>query len=126
MPDAIAHFKVLGQLGSGGLGEVFRARDTRLGRTVAVKVLPEALKADPKRLDSIGEAAKTAAAISHPNITALFEGGQDGGQYFLVFEFVSGDQLSALIDGRALNVRRAVELAIQIADALAEAESRGV
>jgi len=125
MPEAIAHFKVLGHLGSGGLGEVYRARDTRVGRTVAVKVLSEQVTSDPERLDAIGDAAKTASIISHPNITALFEGGVDGADYYLVFEFVQGDPLSALIDGRALNVRRAVELAIQIADALAEVESRG-
>jgi serine/threonine protein kinase len=125
MPEAIAHFKVLDHLGSGGLGEVYRARDTRVGRTVAVKVLPERVTSDRERLAAIGDAAKAASVISHPNITALFEGGVDGADYYLVFEFVQGDPLSALIDGRALNLRRAVELAIQIADALAEVESRG-
>ena len=126
MTDAIAHYKVLAPLGAGGLGEVFRARDTRVGRTVAVKVLPAALASDPVRLKQLLEAAKLAASMSHPNITTLFEIGEDGAYKYLVFEFVPGDPLSALIDGRALNVRRAVELAIQLADALADAEAHGL
>ena len=124
MPDAIAHFKVLAPIGAGGLGEVYRARDTRLGRTVAVKVLPPSVTADPARLDPLLDAARAAASVSHPNITTLFEIGDDGDEPYLVFEFVPGDPLNALIDGRALNVRRAVELAIQLADALADAEAR--
>ena len=123
MPDSIAHYKVLAPLGTGGLGDVFRARDTRLGRTVAVKVLPVDIVSDRRRLRPLLDAATAAASVSHPNITELFEIGEDVGQRFLVFEFVPGEPLSALIDGRALNVRRAVELAIQLADALAEAEA---
>ena len=123
MLDAIAHYKVLGPLGAGGLGEVYRARDTRVGRTVAVKVLPPEITRDPDRLRALLDAAKVAAAVSHPNIAALFEVGEDAGRQFLVFEFVPGDPLNALIEGRALNVRRAVELAIQLADALADAEA---
>jgi serine/threonine protein kinase len=123
MLDAIAHYKVLGPLGAGGLGEVYRARDTRLGRTVAVKVLPAEIARDPDRVRALLDAAKISAAISHPNIAALFEVGEDAGRPFLVFEFVPGDPLNALIEGRALNVRRAVELAIQLADALADAEA---
>jgi len=126
VPDAIAHYKVLAPLGAGGLGEVYRARDTRVGRTVAVKVLPPEIANDPARLGPLGDAAIVAASISHPNITTLFEGGEDGNRRFLVFEYVPGDPLSALIDGRALNIRRAVELAIQLADALAEAETRNL
>ena len=123
MLDAIAHYKVLGPLGTGGLGEVYRARDTRVGRTVAVKVLPAALTRDPDRAAALLDATSIAARISHPNITTLFEAGEDAGRQFLVFEFVPGDPLSALIEGRAMNIRRAVELAIQLADALADAEA---
>jgi serine/threonine protein kinase len=123
MPDAIAHYKVLGPLGTGGLGEVYRARDTRVGRTVAVKVLPQEITADSDRLRALLDKAKIVAGVSHPNIAALFEVGEDAGRQFLVFEFVPGDPLTALIEGRAMNVRRAVELAIQLADALADAEA---
>jgi serine/threonine protein kinase len=121
MPDAIAHFKVLAPLGAGGLGEVYKARDTRLGRTVAVKVLPGTITANPSRLDALGEIALRLTKLSHPNIAAVFEGGQDGNQRYLVFEFVQGDPLSALINGRPLNVQRALDFAINLADALAEA-----
>ncbi len=123
MLDAIAHYKVLGPLGTGGLGEVYRARDTRIGRTVAVKVLPVSIASNVARSNALLEAASAASTISHPNIAALFEGGEDAGRRFLVFEFVPGDPLNAVIEGRALNIRRAVELAIQLADALADAEA---
>src|SRR4051812_42939621 len=123
MLDSIAHFKVLEPLGTGGLGEVYRARDTRLGRTVAVKVLPDSIASNAQRSNALLDAAKAASSVSHPNIAALFEGGEDAGRRFLVFEFVAGDPLNTLIEGRPLNVRRAVELAIQLADALAEVDA---
>ena len=126
MPEAIAYYKALDHLGAGGLGEVYRARDTRVGRTVAVKVLPATLTGDPARHQALVAAAKAASALSHPNIAALFEIGEDRDPRFLVFEFVPGDPLNALIDGRALNLRRAVELAIQLADGLADAEAANV
>lgn len=121
MPDAIAHYKILGHLGAGGLGEVYRARDTRLGRTVAVKVLPPEITGDERRLDSLLRVTQPLAALSHPNIAMLFEAGIDEGQRFLVFEFVQGEPLSRLINGRPLNVRRALEFTINLADALADA-----
>ena len=86
MLDAIAHYKVLGPLGTGALGKVYRARDTRVGRTVAVKVLPPEITRDPDRVRALLESAKIAAGVSHPNIAALFEVGEDAGRQFLVFE----------------------------------------
>src|SRR5205814_1333430 len=85
MLDAIAHYKVLGPLGTGGLGKVYRARDTRVGRTVAVKVLPAEITRDPDRTEALMKAAKVAASVSHPNIAALFETGEDAARQFLVF-----------------------------------------
>jgi serine/threonine protein kinase len=126
MPDAIAHFKVLAPLGSGGLGEVYKARDTRLGRTVAVKVLPPAITQDQARFDALGDIALRLTTLSHPNIATLFEGGQEGDQRYLVFEFVQGDPLTSLINGRPLNVQRALDFAINLADALADAHSGGM
>ncbi|RPI50453.1 MAG: serine/threonine protein kinase [Acidobacteria bacterium] len=123
MPDAIAHYKVLETLGSGGLGEVYRARDTRLGRTVAVKVLPAAITADPAKFDALGAMALRLTRLSHPNIAMLFDGGQEGDRYYLVFEFVQGQPLASLINGRALHVRRALEFGINLADALADAHA---
>jgi serine/threonine-protein kinase len=124
MPDAIGHFKILGPLGTGGLGDVYRARDTRLGRTVAVKVLPPAITKQPALLDELHDTALRLTGLSHPNIAMLFEGGQDGDQRFLVFEYVQGQPLASLINGRALNVRQAVEFAINLSDALADAHAQ--
>jgi eukaryotic-like serine/threonine-protein kinase len=126
MPEAIAHYKILGHLGAGGLGEVYRARDTRLGRTVAVKVLPPELTRDAPKLEFLLETAKLLSEVSHPNIAMLFENGQDGDRQYLVFEFIQGDPLGKIVNGRALNVRRAVEFAINLADALADAHGIGV
>jgi serine/threonine protein kinase len=126
MPDAIAHYKILAQLGTGGLGEVYRARDTNLGRTVAVKVLPDRITQDPERLEALLETARRVMNLSHPNIAMLFEVGREGDQRFLVFEFVQGQPLTALINGRALHVRRALEFGINLADALAEAHGADV
>ena len=123
MPDAIAHYKILGQLGGGGLGEVYRARDTNLGRTVAVKVLPDRITQDPAQLDPLLETARRVMDLSHPNIAMLFEIGHEGNQHFLVFEFVQGQPLKSLINGRALHVRRALEFGINLADALADAHA---
>ena len=121
MPEAIAHYKILGPLGAGGLGEVYRARDTNLGRTVAVKVLPATITEDPVKREALLDTARRLIDLSHPNITILFEIGREGDQPFLVFEFVQGQPLGTLIDGRALHVRRALEFGINLADALADA-----
>ena len=121
MPEAIAHYKILGHLGAGGLGEVYRARDTRLGRTVAIKVLPAQLTSDADRLSALLETVTRLTELSHPNIAVLFESGQEGADRYLVFEYVQGEPLGTIINGRALNVRRALEFAINLADALAEA-----
>jgi serine/threonine protein kinase len=123
MADAIAHYKILESLGPGGLGDVYRARDTRLGRTVAVKVLPPAITDDAVRLQSLLGTVARLVELSHPNIAMLFEQGQEGNQRFLVFEFVQGQPLSSMITGRPLNVRRALEFAINLADALADAHA---
>jgi eukaryotic-like serine/threonine-protein kinase len=123
MADAIAHYKILESLGPGGLGEVYRARDTRLGRTVAVKVLPPTITNDAPRLLSLLDTAARLVELSHPNIAMLFEQGQEGSQKFLVFEFVQGQPLASMITGRPLNVRRALEFSINLADALADAHA---
>ena len=123
MPDAIAHYKVLAPLGVGGLGEVYRARDTNLGRTVAVKVLPGNITGDPALFDALDDTARRLLDLSHPNIAMLFEMGQEGDRPFLVFEFVQGQPLGTLINGRALHVRRALEFGINLADALADAHA---
>jgi serine/threonine protein kinase len=123
MLETVGHYKVLERLGAGTLGDVYRARDTRLGRTVAVKVPGSGLQADRARLDALAADARAASVLSHPNIAALYEIGHADGSVFLVFEFVPGESLRRVIAGRPINVRRAVDLATQIADALADAHA---
>src|SRR5262245_29060203 len=126
MLETLGQYRVLDRIGAGGMGEVYRARDTRLGRTVAIKVLPEAVADDSDRRARFVREAQAAAALSHPNIAALYEIGEDRGRLFLVFEFVPGEPLRTVIGGRPLNPRRAVQFAMQIADALADAHSAGI
>lgn len=125
MPDSIAHYRLLDRISSNGLGELYRARDTKVGRTVAIRVLSDAVLADAARLDRLLQAARSAARLSHPNIAALFEVG-DAASGYLAFEFVPGDLLGDKLGGRPLEVRRALDFAIQLADALAEAEAHGI
>jgi TolB-like protein len=126
MLEALGQYKILDRIGAGGMGEVYRARDTRLGRTVAIKVLAANVAADQERRERFLAEARATAALSHPNIAALYEIGEDQGQLFLVFEFVPGETLRTVIAGRPLNPRRALDLAIQIADALADAHAAGI
>ncbi len=124
MPEAIDHYAILDRVGTGGLGELYRARDTKFGRTVALRVLPASLVDRPGSLESLTRAARSAAALSHPNVAALFEIGTSGTRHYLAFEYVPGELLSTRLHGRPLEVRSAVDFAIQLADALAAAEEQ--
>jgi serine/threonine-protein kinase len=126
MFESLGHYKILDRIGAGLMGEVFRARDTRLGRTVALKVIAADIAGDPGRRERFLEDARAAATLSHPNIAALYEIGEDQNRLFLVFEFAPGETLTNVIGGRPLNPRRAVDLAVQIADALADAHAAGI
>ena len=118
----VAHYTLLERLDPAGPGDLFRARDTRLGRTVTVRLLPIGYTANPAGLMGV---ARTLARLSHPNVLALFDVGDHEGRIYLVFEHVKGQSLRAEMAGRPLNVRRAVEMAIQIADAVADAHAAG-
>jgi len=126
MVESLGQYKILDRIGAGTLGDVYRARDTRLGRTVAVKLPGAELQADRARLDALSHDARIASVLSHPNIATLYEIGEEDGRLFLVFEFVPGEPLKRVIAGRPLNMRRAVDLATQMADALAEAHAAEV
>ena len=126
MFDTLAHYKIVDRIAAGGMGDVYRARDTRLGRTVAIRVLADAIAHDPERRDRFVREAHATAALSHPNIAALYEIGDDRGHLFLAFEFVPGDTLAVVIGGRPLNPRRALTLGAQLADAVADAHASGV
>jgi serine/threonine protein kinase len=124
--DTIAHYKILERVGESRLGEIFRARDTRLGRTVAIKIPPAAVQSDAAKREAFLADANAAQALSHPSIAALYEIGNDNGRLFLACEFVPGDALDRVIAGHALNPRRAIDIAAQIADALAEVHAAGL
>jgi eukaryotic-like serine/threonine-protein kinase len=126
MIEALGHYRILDRIGSGGIGDVFRARDTRLGRTTAIKVVRRDIAADPERRRQLLLDAEAATALSHPNIAALYEIGEDRDRLYLVFEFVPGEPLARLIAGQALHPRRAVDFAAQIADALAEIHAHSI
>jgi serine/threonine protein kinase len=126
MPETPARYTLLNRLGAGGLGELYRARDTALGRTVALRILSPDIFETPERREAFLLQAHAAAALSHPNIAGIHEVVNEGGSAFLAQEFVSGETLARLSDGRALYPRRAVGYAIQIADALADAHAMGI
>jgi serine/threonine protein kinase len=126
MQESLGDYRILEWIGAGGSAEVFRARDTRLGRTAAIKVLTADEVDDQSQRKRFLDEAALAAALGHPNVAALYEIGEQDGHPYLVFEFVQGQTLSGLLAGRPLNARRALEFAIQIADALADAHATGL
>ena len=121
----IGDYNLLERLDASGPGELFRARDTRKGRTVAIRVLPDAVAPGAGARAGLIEAARSVGVLSHPNVTTLFDAGEHDGKAFLVFEYLTGQSLRAEMAGRAMNIRRAVEVAIQIADAIAQAHAAG-
>jgi serine/threonine protein kinase/tetratricopeptide (TPR) repeat protein len=122
----IAHFEIVALIGAGGMGEVYRARDTRLGRDVAIKVLPAEFASDPDRLRRFEQEARAVAALSHPNILALYDVGTHEGAPYLVTELLEGESLRERLGSGAVPVRKAVELGVQIAQGLAAAHEKGI
>ena len=119
-------YEIQSLLGAGGMGEVYRARDTRLGRDVAIKVLPEALANDVDRLRRFEQEARTIAALNHPNILGIHDIGAHDGAPFLVSEFLEGQTLREKLESGPLPVRRATEYALGIAQGLAAAHEKGI
>jgi TolB-like protein/Tfp pilus assembly protein PilF len=122
----LGSYEVVGPLGAGGMGEVYRARDPRLGRDVAIKVLPEAVAASPDRLARFEREARTVAALNHPNIVTIHSIEQDGATRFLTMELVDGRTLDTVVAPGGLPPARVLELAIPLADALVAAHEKGV
>jgi serine/threonine protein kinase len=126
MIETLTHYKILDRIGGGGIGELYRARDTQLGRTVALRVIAAEIAGDPDRRARCLSDARAAAALSHPNIATLYEIGEDQGHLFLVCEYARGESLKTVIAGHPVKPRRALDLAVQIADALADAHALGI
>jgi serine/threonine protein kinase len=122
----IAHYNILERLGETATGELFRARDTKVGRTVALKFVSAEVFVDAATRAAFFEDARAAMALSHPNIATLFDVGEYEGDCYLAYEFASGVTLRQECDGRSVNPRRVIELSVQIADALAEGHGSGV
>ncbi|MFN8060430.1 MAG: protein kinase [Vicinamibacterales bacterium] len=119
-------YEIAGALGAGGMGEVYRARDTRLDRTVAIKVLPTALAADPDRRARFEREAKAVAALDHPHICGIFDVGEAGGTHYLVMPLVDGQTLADRLTRGPLPLEQALAVAREIADALATAHRHGI
>jgi serine/threonine-protein kinase len=124
--DTLGHYRLLEPVGAGRMGEFYRARDTRAGRTVAVRVVPEEIAGNPERRAQLLRDARAAAALSHPNIAAWYETGEDRGRLFFVFEWVPGQSLRTVTGGRALKPSLALDYTVQLADALADAHAQAV
>ncbi|HKA37599.1 MAG TPA: protein kinase [Thermoanaerobaculia bacterium] len=122
----LGHYEILAPIGAGGMGEVYRARDSRLDREVAVKVLPESLASDRGALARFQSEARAIAALSHPNILAVFDLGESGGTSYTVTELLEGQTLRDRLDAGPLPRTRAIEIALQIARGLGAAHEKGI
>jgi eukaryotic-like serine/threonine-protein kinase len=122
----IGPYLVLGQIGAGGMGEVYRAHDDRLGRDVAIKVLPASFSSDPDRLRRFAQEARAAAALNHPNILAIYDIGEWQGAPYIVSELLIGETLRALLKNGALPSRKVVDYSLQVTRGLAAAHDKGI
>src|SRR5512139_3865 len=114
-------YEVQSTIGAGGMGEVYRARDIRLGRTVAIKVLPAGVAADPERRRRFEQEARAASALNHPHICVLHDIGSESGTDFMVMEYLDGETLAERVTKGPLPLEQALEVGVQIADALDKA-----
>ena len=122
----LGSYEIVDSIGASGMGEVYRARDTKLGRDVAIKVLPESFVKDPDRLARFEREARAVAALSHPNILAIYDFGSEDGRVFAVCELLEGETLRERIVQGALPTRKAIEYGVQAARGLAAAHEKGI
>jgi serine/threonine protein kinase len=124
--ETLGPYKIIGPLGAGGMGEVYVARDPSLGRTVAIKVLPQRFSGDRESLSRFTREARSASALNHPNIVTIYEVGAEDGTPYIVMEHIEGSDLRTLLRNGPLPNRKTLDIAAQIADGLAAAHEKGI
>ena len=126
IPETLSHYRVLEKLGAGAMGEVYLAKDTKLDRTVALKILPPEFAENPERLERFVREAKAASAIKHANVAHIYEIGEVDGVHFIAMEHVEGETLAARLSGKPLPTKDILDIGVQVADALDEAHGKRI